>query len=69
VCAYSARAREAGTVSVPIDWSKLTTRLRPASFTVENVGKKATPDPWRDYWKTRQKISKAAYAAIRKMIA
>jgi bifunctional non-homologous end joining protein LigD len=69
VCAYSARAREGGTVSMPIDWSKPTTRLKPESFTVETVGKKATPDPWRDYWKTRQKISKAAFEAIRRMTA
>jgi DNA primase len=52
---------------MPIDWSKLSARLKPASFTVETVGKKATPDPWRDYWKTRQKISKSAFAAIRRL--
>jgi bifunctional non-homologous end joining protein LigD len=69
VCAFSARAREAGTVSMPIEWSKLTTRLKVEAFTVETVGKKATVDPWRDYWKTRQRISKAAFTAIRKLTA
>jgi bifunctional non-homologous end joining protein LigD len=69
VCAFSARARENGGVSMPIDWSKLTTRLKPERFTVETVGKKAMADPWRDYWKTRQKISKASFAAIRKLTA
>jgi bifunctional non-homologous end joining protein LigD len=69
VCAYSARAREAGTVSLPVDWSKLTARLKPGSFTVETVGTRSAPDPWRDYWKTRQKISKAAFEAILRMTA
>jgi bifunctional non-homologous end joining protein LigD len=69
VCAFSARAREAGTVSMPIAWSKLTTRLKVEAFTVETVGKKAAVDPWRDYWKTRQRISKAVFAAIRGLTA
>jgi bifunctional non-homologous end joining protein LigD len=69
ICAFSARARDGATVSMPIDWSKLTARLKLETFTVKTVGKKATPDPWRDYWKTRQKISRAAFAAIHNLTA
>jgi bifunctional non-homologous end joining protein LigD len=65
VCAYSARARESATVSMPIDWSQLSTKLKPEKFTVETVGHKKLVDPWKDYWKTKQKISKAAFEAIK----
>jgi len=64
VCAYSARARESATVSMPIDWSQLSAKLKPEQFTVETVLKKRQSDPWKDYWKTKQKISKAAFEAI-----
>ena len=67
VCAYSARARESATVSMPIDWSALSTRLRPERFTVETVGRKKLADPWKDYWKTKQKISKAAFEAVKRL--
>jgi bifunctional non-homologous end joining protein LigD len=67
VCAYSARARESATVSMPIDWSQLSTRLKPERFTVETVGRKALADSWKDYWKAKQKISKAAFEAIQRL--
>lgn len=64
VCAYSARARDSATVSMPVDWSQLTARLKPERFTVVSAARKPLADPWKDYWKTKQKISKAALAAI-----
>lgn len=67
VCAYSARARDNATVSMPIDWSQLSARLKPERFTVETVGRKSLTDPWRDYWKTKQRISKAAFEAIKRL--
>jgi bifunctional non-homologous end joining protein LigD len=67
VCAYSARARENATVSMPIDWSQLSVRLKPERFTVEAVGKKPLADPWKEYWKTKQKISQASFEAIKKL--
>jgi bifunctional non-homologous end joining protein LigD len=67
VCAYSARARESAAVSMPLAWSQLTTRLDPGRYTVESVTRKAPADPWRDYWKTRQKISPKAFEAIRRL--
>lgn len=67
VAAYSARARESATVSMPIDWSQLSARLKPERFTVETVGRKALSDPWKDCWKTKQKISKASFDAIKRL--
>ena len=67
VCAYSARAREGATVSMPLTWEQLTARLKPERFTVESVPRLSTVDPWRGYWTTRQKISKKALAAILKL--
>ena len=64
VCAYSARARKSATVSMPIDWAQLSAKLKPEKFTVDTVGKKPLTDPWKDYWKTKQKISKASFDAI-----
>ena len=64
VCAYSACARENGTVSMPIDWEQSSPKLKPEEFTVETVGKTRLGDPWKDYWKVKQRISKAAFEAI-----
>ena len=66
VCAYSARAREHGTVSMPIGWPQLKTTLDPERFTVENARRSRT-DPWQAYWTCRQKISKASFDAIRRL--
>ena len=67
VCAFSARARENATVSMPISWQQLTTKLDPGRYTVETVPGKASADPWRDYWKAKQKISQKAFEAIRRL--
>ena len=67
VAAFSARARENATVSMPVSWRQVTAKLKPESFTVLTVPKKATPDPWRDYWSCKQKISAAAFTAITKL--
>ena len=67
VCAYSARAREHGTVSMPIGWAQLKTTLKPERFTVEDSARRSRRDPWRDYWTCRQKISKASFDAIRRL--
>lgn len=67
VSAYSARARAGATVSMPIAWQQLSAKRQPDSFTVLNVPrrlKRQSTDPWRQYWKTRQQISPAAFKAI-----
>jgi bifunctional non-homologous end joining protein LigD len=60
VAAYSARARAAATVSVPIAWEELTARLRPDSWTMRTVPKllAARKDPWAAYFRTRQTLPK-----------
>jgi bifunctional non-homologous end joining protein LigD len=68
VSAYSARAREGATVSMPVSWRQLTARLDPGSFTVLTAPEKVRTDPWRDYWTTRQKISPAAFKAIKALV-
>lgn len=64
VAAFSARARAGATVSMPVSWRQVTTRLRPDAFTVESVARRLRTDPWRDYFSTRQKVSQAAFQAI-----
>jgi bifunctional non-homologous end joining protein LigD len=67
VAAFSTRAREGAPVSLPIAWQELTARLRPASFTVATVPRrleKLRRDPWDGYFECRQRISKAALAAV-----
>jgi bifunctional non-homologous end joining protein LigD len=65
VAAFSLRARSGAPVSMPLRWSQLTSRLRPSAFTSETVPRRFSrqPDPWRDYWGCRQRISDAALRA------
>jgi bifunctional non-homologous end joining protein LigD len=69
VCAYSARARDGATVSMPIAWDELTAKHRPERYTVKTVPALKKPDPWRGYWKARQKISRKAIDAILRVAA
>lgn len=58
---YSTRARAGAPVSVPLRWDELTGGMRPDSFTVENLFKRIEgldADPWADYMKVRQSITK-----------
>jgi bifunctional non-homologous end joining protein LigD len=68
VSAFSARAREGATVSMPVSWRQLAARPDPGSFTVLTAPKKGRTDPWRDYWTTRQRISPAAFKAIKALV-
>jgi len=67
IAAFSARARDRAPVSVPLRWAEVTASLKPATWnvlTVERRLKKLREDPWRDYWKTRQRLSKRAIQAF-----
>jgi bifunctional non-homologous end joining protein LigD len=64
VAAFSARARPAATVSMPLSWKQLTARLKPEAFAVTTVLKTLRTDQWRDYWSCKQKISASAFKAI-----
>jgi bifunctional non-homologous end joining protein LigD len=68
ISAYSTRARDGATVSVPITWNELRPKLDPESFTIKNVPRRLErlpADPWKDYWRTRQKVSASMIKAVR----
>jgi bifunctional non-homologous end joining protein LigD len=64
VCAFSPRARPAATVSMPLGWNDL--REPPGRWTLLTVPRRLDrirSDPWKDYWRSTQTISDAAFAA------
>ena len=67
VAAFSARAREHASVSMPAAWARITSKLKPESFTVLTVPNTRAADPWREYWTCKQKISPAAFTAITRL--
>ena len=59
ICAFAVRAREGAPVSMPIDWADLKPSLNPARFTVKSAPaflSKRPVDPWRDYWRSKQRL-------------
>jgi bifunctional non-homologous end joining protein LigD len=65
VAAYSTRATPHATMSVPLTWDELSTRITSDHFTIANVPKRLaglTADPWAAYWRTRQSLPKSAAA-------
>ncbi|MES2504697.1 MAG: DNA ligase D [Myxococcota bacterium] len=65
VAAYSVRAREGASVSMPLTWAQLKASLLPTSFNIETVPAKIDKsDPWEEFFKIRQKISAAHLRAL-----
>lgn len=65
--AYSTRARPGAPVSTPITWAELRTSLNPLSFTIETVPQRLSrrrSDPWKEYWTTRQTLTKTMVKAV-----
>jgi bifunctional non-homologous end joining protein LigD len=61
VAAYSIRARANAPVSTPIEWTELARDVRFDHFNVKNVParmKSLKRDPWADFMKTQQSITK-----------
>jgi bifunctional non-homologous end joining protein LigD len=59
ICAYSTRAREGATVSVPLAWEELGSLKEANRYTVANVMKRLKTikrDPWADISKVKQKL-------------
>ncbi len=66
IAALSPRAREGAPVSVPLAWEELSARLDPLKLTIANVPGRLRDDPWKAYWKTRQRVTAAALRAVSK---
>jgi bifunctional non-homologous end joining protein LigD len=67
VAAFSTRARPGAPVSVTLKWDEVTPTLNPAEWTVATVERRLArlrTDPWKDYWKARQRLSPRATAAL-----
>jgi bifunctional non-homologous end joining protein LigD len=63
IAAFSARARPGLGVSVPVAWKELPGLAAADQWNIANVHerlKKLRADPWKDYWKTKQTLEKAA---------
>jgi bifunctional non-homologous end joining protein LigD len=59
VAAFSTRAKPRAPVSVPLDWDELSPRQRADHFTIRTVPdrlRRLRADPWRDYWRLRQRV-------------
>jgi bifunctional non-homologous end joining protein LigD len=58
---YSTRAMEGAPVAAPIAWEEIYDGERPGPFTVKNLPvrlKALKKDPWEDYFRVRQRITK-----------
>ncbi|GKS58061.1 ATP-dependent DNA ligase [Nitrospira sp.] len=67
VAAYSTRAKPGAPVSVPLDWSELSPRLRSDHFTVTNLParlEKLRRDPWHEYFRLEQRLTRDMKRAL-----
>jgi bifunctional non-homologous end joining protein LigD len=67
VAAYSTRARPGAPVSVPLSWDELSADVRSDQFTLGNLGDRLSRlkhDPWREYFSTKQRITRKMMTAL-----
>lgn len=55
VAPYSLRAKDKASLSMPISWENLD-KIKPNQVTISNFTKYLSPDPWKDFFKTKQKL-------------
>ncbi len=67
VAPYSVRRRAKAPVSTPLDWSEVKPTLLPTDFNMGNFEKRLRqPDPWEDFFRSRQPLQDAV-RALRKL--
>lgn len=59
VAPYSVRLRAKAPVSTPLEWSEVKPSLVPSDFNLGNFLRLKRPDPWRDFFKSRQSLAEA----------
>lgn len=67
VAAYSTRAKAGAPVSVPLAWDELSGDMRSDHFTIANLADRLRhlrKDPWKDYFSTRQRITRPMAKAL-----
>jgi bifunctional non-homologous end joining protein LigD len=53
-------------VSTPLEWSEVVPKLDPGTFNMATFAKRLEkPDPWGDFWKSRQDLKPAMKALKR----
>jgi bifunctional non-homologous end joining protein LigD len=63
VSPYAVRRREKAPFSAPLAWKEVKPSLVPSDFNLANYEKRlAEPDPWKDFFASRQTIKSAAKA-------
>jgi DNA primase len=63
VAPYSVRRREKAPFSMPLRWPQVKPSLVPSDFNLGNYEKLlATPDPWEDFFESRQSLKEALLA-------
>lgn len=63
VSPYSMRRFPRAPVSTPLSWEEVDPGLDPGQFNMATFAKRlAGPDPWKDFWKKRQKLDRALEA-------
>jgi bifunctional non-homologous end joining protein LigD len=70
VAAYSTRARSNAPISVPLAWSELSPSRTPDRFGIRTVLSRLSrqsADPWREYFKTKQRLPRGAVRALNQM--
>ena len=55
VCPYSLRVTPDATVSMPMEWSGLKKKIKPAQFNIHSVPE-LRAEPWKDIFESRQKL-------------
>jgi bifunctional non-homologous end joining protein LigD len=70
VAAFSTRARPGAPVSMTLRWKEVTPALDPSAWTVATAERRLSSlrtDPWRDYWKCKQRLPASAIDAFRRL--